>query len=227
MFTDALDLTSLKQGDIVKDVIFPIARVDTTRFISRFVTSSAGKVAVEAVLEGTPARPYHMVQVQGACTLCAVLSQCCDVALGQNPPPHAFVLCKVVAVPKGILKHPASYETLKANVDPYGGAKAFLQNFWFGPVMGVDGEYMADFGQVMTASWIDYDHALKNKIGELDDLHRAMFRVKVGAHFGRVAEEDKDAGYEDPYQRSDAPESPRMPYGDRFRQAIRLLTGRD
>ena len=86
---------------------------------------------------------------------------------------------------------------------------------------------MADFGQVMTVSWVDYDHALKHKIAELDDLHRAMFRVKVGAHFGRVAQEDKDAGYEDPYQRSDSPAPPKVPYGEKFRHALRLLTGRD
>ena len=227
MFTDVLDLSSLKQGDIIKDVVFPIARVDTTRFISRVVGSSGGKVSVEAVQEGTPQRPYHLVQVQGSSTLCAVLSQCCDVVPGQNPPPHSFVLCKVVLVPKNIMKHQTSYETLKANVDPYSGQKAFIQNFWFGRVADLAGDYMADFGQVMTASWLDYDHVLRNKTAELDDLHRAMFRVKVGAHFGRVTQEDKDAGYEDPYQRPDCPSPPRAPYGEKFRQAIRLLIGRD
>lgn len=199
MFIAAPDLSSLKQGDVIKDVVFPLARPDTTRFISRAVGVTAGKILVEAVLEGNPQRPYHPVQVQGSSVLCAVMSQCCDVVPDQNPPPHAFVLCKVVPVPKSIKKHQASYDTLKANVDPYGGDKAYIQNFWFGSVAGPPDEYMADFSQVMTVSWLDYGEVLKNKVAELDDLHRAMFRVKVGAHFGRVTEEDKAAGFEDPY----------------------------
>ena len=124
-------------------------------------------------------------------------------------------------------KHQGSYETLTANLDPYGDRKAFFQNFWFGKIVGLDGEYMADFGQVMTVSWMDYDHTLKNKIAELDDLHRAMFRVKVGAHFGRVTEEDKAAGFEDPYGRTDCPAPPPIPYREKVRQAMRLLIGRD
>jgi hypothetical protein len=227
MFTAACDLSSLKQGDVIKDVVFPIARPDTTRFISRAVGMSAGKVVVEAVLEGNPQRPYHLVQVQGSSITCTLLSQCCDLVPDQNPPPHAFVLCKVVPVPKNIKKHQGSYDTLKANVDPYGGEKAYIQNFWFGSIAGLDDEYMADFSQVMTVSWPDYGQILKNKIAELDDLHRAMFRIKVGAHFGRVTEEDKAAGFEDPYGRPDCPPPPKVPYRKKLWQAMRLLVGRD
>jgi hypothetical protein len=227
MFIAEFDASSLKQGDVIKDVVFPIARPDTTRFISRAVGTSAGKVVVEPVLEGSDKRPYHVVQVQGSHMTCAVLSQCCDVVPGQNPPPPSFVLCKVVPVPKAIRKHQGSYETLTSNLDPYGDRKAFFQNFWFGKIIGLDGEYMTDFGQVMTVSWMDYDHTLKNKIAELDDLHRAMFRVKVGAHFGRVTDEDKAAGFEDPYGRPDGPVPPKVPYREKLRRAVRLLIGRD
>jgi hypothetical protein len=227
MFTAECDSSSLKQGDIIKDVIFPIARPDTLRVISRAVGIAAGKVLVEAVLEGSDKRPYHLVQVQGVPMICAVLSQCCDVVQSQNPPPPAFVLCKVVPVPKNIRKHQGSYDALTANLDPYGDRKAFFQNFWFGKIAGLDSEYMADFGQVMTVSWMDYDYTLKNKIAELDDLNRARFRVKVGAHFGRVTEEDKAAGFEDPYGRPDRPVPPRAPYSEKFKQAMRLLAGRE
>lgn len=66
MFIATPELSSLKQGDVIKDVVFPLARPDTTRFISRAVGVTAGKVLVEAVLEGNPQRPYHPVQVQGS-----------------------------------------------------------------------------------------------------------------------------------------------------------------
>jgi hypothetical protein len=227
MFSHAADATYLRQGDIIRDIVFPIARVEGTRFLSRPIGTVGGKVAVEAVLDGTPERPFHVIQVQGTSTACVVLSQCCDVDPHQKPPPHSFVLCKLASVPKSIQKHQASYETLRTNVDPYGGQKAFIQNFWFGEVPGLNGEFMADFAQTMTASWSDYQHIVARKITELDDLHRAMFRVKAGAHFGRVAQEDKDAGFEDPYQRPDAPTPPRVPYLQKLAQAARLLAGKE
>jgi hypothetical protein len=227
MFSDARDPTNLKQGDIVRDVVFPIARVDSTRFLSRFVGTTGAKVAVEAVSEGDPKRPYHIVQVQGVSVPCAVLSQCCDVDSHQNPPPHSFVLCKLVPVPPNLQKNSSSYEMLKANVDPYGGPKGFFQLFWLGNVPSLHGEFMADFAQPMTVSWADYQKILVSKIGELDDLHRAMFRVKVGAHFGRAAQEDIDAGYEDPYQRPDSPPVPKAPYAEKLAQAIRLILGKE
>lgn len=227
MFRAAVDPTSLKQGDIVRDIIFPIARIDNSRILSKATGTAAGRVTVEAVVDGTPERPHLAVQVQGNHVPCAVLSQCCDVEPKQSPPPHSFVLCRLSPVPKSITRHRASLEMLRANVDPYGEGKAFTQLFWFGAVPGLDGEFMADFAQVMTVSWNDYDQVLGRKIAELDDLHRAMFRVKAGGHFGRAAAEDVAAGYGDPYTPTDAPGVPRTLYRQKFIRALRLLAGRD
>jgi len=227
MFSQAIDRGTLKQGDIVRHIVFPIARLNSTRLISKVVGAADGKVSVEAVLEGDPKRPYHIAQVQGTHVPCAVLSQCCDVDSHQNPPPHSFVLCKVVPIPARIKQHRPSYETLTANADPYGGARAYIQNFWLGEIPGLQGEYMADYSQVMTASWADYAAVLDGKVAELDDLHRAIFRVKAGAHFGRAAKEDVEAGYEDPFRRSDSPAAPRLRYLERLSRAFRLVTGKD
>jgi hypothetical protein len=226
MFSQTVDLTQLKQGDVIRAAVFPIARIDGTRFLSRLVGTAEGKVTVEAVSDGTPERPFHPIQVQGTCVPCAILSQCCDVSPHQKPPPHSFVVCKLVPVPKTIRKHQGSYETLIANLDPYGGRKAYIQNFWFGDVPGLKGEFMADFAQVTTVSWLDYQQTLAGKTAELDELHRAMFRVKAGAHFGRVAEEDAVAGYDDPYRHADAEAPPKTPYTEKLAQAIRLILGR-
>lgn len=223
MFVQQPDLTCLKQGDVLRDVVFPIARVDSTRILGRAKYPAPGQFEVEAILDGTAQRPHHIFQVQGTTVPCAVLSQCCDVVKNQEPPPHSFVLCKLISVPKSIRKHQPSYDVLRANVDPYGDRKAFLSNFWFGPLPLLGGEYMAEFAQVMTASWTDYEALLRHKVGELDDLNRAMFRVKIGAHFGRVAPEDKDAGYEDPYERADAPLAPPIQLGERLKLAWELL----
>jgi hypothetical protein len=203
MFIETVDRSTLRQGDVVRDIVFPIARFDSTRVLGKPVRQEDGSSGIDVVSEGSPERPYQIIQVQGTLGFCAVLSQCCDVDASQNPPPHSLVLCKVLPVPKSIAKRQSSHDTLIANLDPYGDRKAFIGNFWFGSIPGETWEFMADFGQVMTAPWADYSQVLSRKIAELEDLHRAKFRVKVGAHFGRVTEEDRAAGFEDPYQRGD------------------------
>jgi hypothetical protein len=204
MFIETLDRTTLRQGDVIRDVVFPLARFETTRFLGRATRREDGAVGLDPVIEGSPERPYQIIQVQGTVGFAAVLSQCCDVDARQNPPPHTFVLCRVVPVPKGIIRKQSSHQALKSNLDPYGEQRAFLGAFWFGTLAAAGQELMADFAQVVTMPWVDYDQILLRKIAQLDDISRAKFRVKVGAHFGRVSQEDQAAGLEDPYALSTA-----------------------
>lgn len=227
MFTSPLDTTHLRQGDIIRDVVFPIARPTSTRILGRPSVTRDGKLNIEAPNEGTQDRPFHFFQVQGTSVPCAVLSQCCDIDPKQRQPPPSFVLCKLVPVPKGVRENEERYNRLKANVDPYGEERGFLQLFWLGFVPALQTELVADFGQVMTVSWSDYQDTLSKKIAELDDLNRAKFRVKIGAHFGRAAAEDKAAGLEDPYHSPSNPSSARPPYARRLAQALRLIFGRE
>jgi hypothetical protein len=167
------------------------------------------------------------VQVQGDTVPCAVLSQCCDVDPQQKPAPHSFFLCELIPVPEGIRQRPERHQLLTANLDPYGGQRAFFQLFWLGTVPGLTGEFVADFAQVMTVSWPDYKHTVAGKIAELDDLHRAKFRVKAGAHFGRVTAEDLGAGLADPYRHPDSGPPPKPLYAEKVKQALRLIMNRE
>jgi hypothetical protein len=200
MFIENADTTALRQGDIIRGVYFPLLRMDAPpRVVGTFAAGSGERVDLKAVTEQIGRSWYLLVQTHAVMSFCAVLSQDCDVDLKQSPPPPSFVLCRLIPVPEPIKRKEFLYGALKGNLDPYGDQRPFFQLFYIGRAVGLDEEYVADYGQVMTVAWRDYNAALRNKILQMDDVSRAKFRVKAGAHFGRATEEDRIAGREDPW----------------------------
>lgn len=200
MFVENPDPTALRQGDIVTEVPFPLARLDRKLpFLGTIKDGSGENVRLDAITEQIGKSYYLVGQVHTVSSFCAVLNQCCDVDPKQAPPPPSFLLCRVISVPEG-LRRSEHFEALKANVDPYGTAKAHYRLFYLGILPGLDDEFIADYGLCMTVAWRDYNQVLKRKIAEMVDLTRSMFRVKAGAYFGRPTAEEVDAGIANPYR---------------------------
>ena len=227
MFVEDHDSTTLRQGDIIANVPFPLSRIQyKPKLLGTFKQGFGQHVELVADAEQIGRSWWLTAHTSVAPSFCAVMSQDCDVALGQHPPPPSFVLCRLVAVSEGLKKSKA-YDRLTANVDPYGDARPFYQLFYIGnhPRLGAE-EYVADCGMAMTVIWQDYDALLRNKTLEMTDLSRAKFRVKVGAHFGRPTAEEVSAGLAQPW--GAAPEQPRDPgVRQRIVRAYRILVGRE
>jgi hypothetical protein len=219
MFVNPPDMTELRQGDVIRDIVFPIARIGKTQFLANPTGTKDGKLLLEPLEDQSGKRPIFHALVQASLCHCVVLSQCCDVQRSKNPPPIGFLLVKLVPIMESMRRN---YDILKANGDPYlEGTHSFIHLFWIGiweelgPI-----EYVADFGQAMLVVWKDYDATLARKTLQMDDSTRSKFRVKAGAHFGRVTKEDRDAGLEDPY---DPQEFESLI--QRFRRALRVARG--
>jgi hypothetical protein len=199
---------ALRQGDIIADVPFPLARLRASpKFLATYAAGRDQAVELKASMEQIGHTWWLTAQISTSITFCAVLSQDCDVDPGQHPPPPSFLLCRLKLVPEGIRSSPTSYEALRENPDPYDAEKhGFHALFYIGeyPELG-PGEYMADFGQVMTVVRKDYNEILKRKVLEMDDLARAKFRVKAGAFLGRPTKEELAAGTADPWRRPRGP----------------------
>jgi hypothetical protein len=199
------DPPSLRQGDIIENVFFPLPRIGNTRFLAQYESGTETRIKLlSAEINFTPVverpegakRDYIRASVQGFFSYAAVLSQCCDV--DKNHVKTSFVLCRVSKLDE---KRFQNVEILRANVDPYDASvRPHHQFFCFGAVPGLEGEYIVDFAQVLSVPWADYNLVLSRKRLQLDPLHRNMFRVKAGAWFGRTPKEDFDAGLEDPWK---------------------------
>jgi hypothetical protein len=216
---DQLDGNTLRQGDIVADVPFPLLRLDKKpKFLGTFKRGKGEHVELDAAIEPIKKRPWLVSLVPTSISFCCVLSQCCDVASNQNPPPPSFVVCRLVPVTSG-MRNAENYEGLRNNIDPFGAGHPYYQLFHIGHEPPLDEEYVADFGQAASISWLDYDAILKRKILQLDDLERSKFRIKAGAYFGRTPVEDKHLAY--PWEPILPPPTKRL--SERMAEAWRVL----
>jgi hypothetical protein len=205
MFVEQHDAPpSLRQGDIIDNVFFPLPRIGTTRFLALYESGTETKIKLSsAQLNFAPVierpegakREYIWANVQGFFSFAAVLSQCCDV--DKKHPKTSFVLCRVQKMDENRFQN---IESLRANVNPYDpNTRAHHQFFFFGSRPAIEGELIADFAQVLCVPWADYSLVLERKRFQLDALNRNKFRMKAGAWFGRAPKEDIDAGLEDPW----------------------------
>jgi hypothetical protein len=188
---------SLRQGDVIADVFFPLSRPAQLKYLATYASGSGTDVGVKPFVEAPAGSQKAYIQslCHGVVAHGAVISQCCD--LDTRHPKASFSLCRIVTFERSRYKNA---EALVENIDPWGPERPHFQFFYLGQIDGLEGEYLADFGLLANLSWADYELILKKKVHQLDDLNRNKFRTKVGAFFGRPTDEDSAAGLANPYQ---------------------------
>jgi len=190
---------SLRQGDVISNVFFPLTRPALLKYLATYWSGSGADIKLEALIETPQGSRVKYVQSvsHGLVAHGSVISQCCD--LDKRHPKASFSLCRLIPLDRHRYKN---LDALTTNIDPWGPENPHFQFFYYGAIKGLEGEWLADFGLLMSLSWADYDLILRKKVEQLDDLSRNKYRVKVGAFFGRPTEEDRKAGLADPYEPS-------------------------
>jgi hypothetical protein len=191
------DPPSLRQGDIISSVFFPLTRPGLLKYLATYGSGSGADIKLEPFVETPPGSMKKYVQSlsHGVVAHGAVISQCCD--LDKKHPRTSFSLCRLIPFERGRYR---KVEALVNNIDPWGPENPHFQFFHLGEIDGLQGEYLADFGLLASFGWADYDLILAKKVHQLDELNRNKFRVKVGAFFGRPTPEDVAAGLANPYE---------------------------
>jgi|SRR6185437_3372886 len=200
------DPPSLRQGDVIANVFFPLTKPDLLKYLATYGSGSGTDMKLEPSIEIPPGsrKEYAQSLCHGIVAHGAVISQCCD--LDKKHPKASFSLCRMVLLERARYRN---IEALIDNIDPWGPEKAHFQFFYYGQIQGMEGEYVADLGLLTSLGWSDYDLILRKKVHQLDDLNRNKFRVKAGAFFGRPAGEDIEAGLANPYAAAE-PVTPSM-----------------
>jgi hypothetical protein len=190
---------SLRQGDIIADVFFPLSRPGSLKYLATYTSGSGTGLKLEPHIEKPAGSIKQYVQsiTHGLVAHGAVISQCCD--LDKNHPRTSFSLCRLIPFDRGRYRN---VNALVTNIDPWGPENPHFQFFYLGQIEGLDGEYLADFGLLASFAWADYDLILGKKVHQLDAENRNKFRVKVGAFFGRPMDEDVAAGLANPWEPS-------------------------
>jgi len=205
--TEGFDENSLRQGDILIGIPFPLlerkslnvlgsialdydytlppvisSRTHTHRFDNNWVTLQ------------TPAR---------FCT-CAVTSNCCDLE-----PRHGQIQTRMVTLARlrpisnEISGDPVKLASLKANKDPRRDPNdpGYLDYFYLEPDELLENkDWNVEYAQVVSIPASDVDLLLKKKILQLDDRTRVKFKIKLAFTQSRMNDEEEQAGLEDPWQ---------------------------
>jgi hypothetical protein len=197
----------LRQGDVIGDLFFPLARPASLRFMGIHSSGSGTNIELKPLVEKPQGsrREYLQVLTHGVIAHAAVMSQCCD--LDKKHPKNSFCLCRLIPFERDRYKN---VDALVENIDPWGVENPHFQFFYIGQVDGLEGEFLADYGLLTTLSWADYDFALGRKVHQLDDVSRNKFRVKAGSFWGRPPDEDVRAGLANPYGSVKRPVAPTL-----------------
>ncbi|SRR6266403_2507569 len=191
------DPPSLRQGDIISSVFFPLTRPDSLKYLATYASGSGTDIKLEPFIETPQGSTKRYVQsiAHGLVVYGAIISQCCD--LDRRHPRTSFSLCRLIPFERERYRN---VDALINNIDPWGLENPHFQFFYFGEVRGLEGVYLADFGLLTSFGWSDYELILRKKVHQMDDLNRNKFRVKVGAFSGRPTDEDTAAGLANPYE---------------------------
>jgi hypothetical protein len=195
-----MDKTCLRQGDILKNVLYPLVVADEVRFLG-IANSSADPVALpwqaeQITLRNSPAWKCQMFARLG---LAAVISQCCDIAPknGRITRQPTIALARLVPVPSGPAKDPEKLASLQANKYPLNPEDPGYINYFYLPQdERLDGkDWVIDYGQVLSIPSAEFPGILDRKILQMTDDARIRFKIKLGASFGRSTQEEEQAGH--------------------------------
>jgi hypothetical protein len=202
MFLKDADMTCLRQGDILANVLYPLLLTEDVRFMGVMDANDLESQSPSFRVDTASYRKLPSLTCQLSCRIgyAAVVSNCCDIEPENNRirRTHAIVLARVVPIPVGIERDPNNLESLKANRNPLnlGAGPGHINRFYMpahellGP-----GEWIVDYSQVLSIPSQEFPEILKRKILQMDDDARIRFKVKLAASFGRFSPEEQQSGH--------------------------------
>jgi hypothetical protein len=201
MFLQDADMTCLRQGDILANMIYPLMFTQDVRFV--------GVMDVNDLENQPPSFQVHSQPYKNlpslTCLLnvrigyAAIISNCCDIEpndKNQISRTLMLALARLIPVPDSIKGD--NLESLKANKNPLSleGGPGHINRFYIPTHERLEGrDWMVDYNQVLSLSSSDLPNILKRKILQMDDESRIRFKLKIQTSFGRLSPEELASGH--------------------------------
>jgi hypothetical protein len=195
MYETSPDLTVLRQGDVISNIVFPKFSLKEMRLLYKVEASENPAFGDEVILKTST-------------QFAAVLSQCCEFNEGKR---KSFSLARIVGL--GERTHPALrvFGVNLAEIVPWNrlaprqrDLEALLRansveadrpqhvNVY---TLRPDGQHLAephlvDFSRVFSVHIAEKERVLARKVLQLDSSHRREFQLKLAYFYARSAEDD-------------------------------------
>lgn len=192
MFTEQLNNTELRQGDIIQNAYFPKMKLDELYFFGNPTHPVSDPTSAFSVSAKKNSESYGMNWLEAQVSLThgflIVLSQCCDLNKCKTQSANALVLSPLLKIPRFLRKNEEQLNKVKEN------SNDFTKNLFF--IFCKDPlphDLVVDFSLTTSFFSTDYDFLLSQKILQMTDETRVKFKIKLMNHFGRATQEELDA----------------------------------
>jgi hypothetical protein len=202
---DGFEIASLRQGDILEGVPFPLMDHEKIQIL--------GSIAQDQDYNNVPPisskthqhrddREWVTAVIPVRFGLCAILSNCCDLEpRNGRVQTLAISLARLRPIPIDIRNNPANFDSLKANKDPRDRENAgYIEYFYLEshPLLQ-NQDWRVQFNQVVSVPTTEINLLLRKKILQLDDRTRMKFKIKLGFTLMRANDDELEAGLENPW----------------------------
>lgn len=201
-----IDRTSLRQGDVLVGIPFPIMDAELAvlgRIDGETGIQSPHPRIVTIPREHRSQNDCFTVQVKARIANCAVVAHCCELELrnGRCLLPMISV-ARIIPVKASIAGDAARLESLRANKDPRNTQDpGFIDYFYLQPsaLLG-DIDCVVDLSQIAPVPSSEYPTLLRRKALQLQNTDRIKFKIKLAAFLTRLTDEEAAAGLENPWR---------------------------
>lgn len=197
---------SLRQGDILRDVPFPLLEHSKIRIL--------GNVAQDAqFVNGVPStspwmqeinrdKAWVAIQVPARFGFCAVTSHCCELEpRGGKIRTPTVTFSRLRPIPIDLRNNAENFASLRANRDTsQPDTVGYKEFFYLEPHALIDGQdWSIHFNQTVTLPTSDIAILLSRKVLQMDDRTRAKFKTKLAYSSGKYTDEELAAGLDEPW----------------------------
>lgn len=195
MFLEKPDLTSLRQGDILTGIPFPLLSFALPLQASPDGDHLGPVPSVKPITHVHHDDPQWVTaHVPVRFGYCAVLTHCCrlEARAGNRLSVPVITLVRLRPIPKSFMQNPQHLEALRGNRNPLDPQDpGVLDYFYVEPHQALEGkEWVVDFHQVVALPSKHLEQILGRKILQMDDQSRMKFKFKYSACVSRPTDEE-------------------------------------
>lgn len=192
----AMDKACLRQGDILKNILYPLLIRSDIRVLGSYSLSEPPNSNVTFQLEEVTYRqsPALRCLASARITFAAVISQCCDIEPRNGKIVQASIaLARLVPVPPSPAKDAAKFASLSANKYPLNpDDPGYFNYFYITSNELLDGkDWVVDYNQVLSIPAAEFPAIMQHKVLQMDADTRIKFKIKLAASFARLTQEEE------------------------------------
>lgn len=199
MFVEELEQSELRQGDIIQGLFYPELNCSDLHLIgtpdnnlTNLQLNAEVQPNLVALTENKPKEGLAIftAQIKVSYGYFILVTQCCDIAKRDKGKPNlsAFVVSPLLEVPYPIRKDTEKLTELQAN-----NQGSFINFFYIHQEQPLSQDHVIDFNRVVALPRSQYDFALARKVLQMTDKDRVRFKLKLGSHFARPTQEEREA----------------------------------